>query len=436
MSKLISKLSQKIILVTRHNLFPYLLVIVLSIPAFSFFLKPGVYWNMHDDMQMIRQLEFEKCIFDGQIPCRWTPDLGYGYGYPLFNFYPPLPYIIGQVFRSFSFDFMTTVKLTAALQFVLAVVFMYLLVSSVFGRLGGILSALFYTYAPYHALNVYIRGAMNEAWASVFFPLIFYFSRKLILEKKIKYTLWLALSFSFLLLSHNPMVMTFTPILLVWCLFWILTQYNKKNSFLINLSKSKSIFFKLFLSGIFALCLSAFFTLPVLFETKYVSVETMFTGYYHFSAHFASILQLFFSNFWGDGGSIWGPNDGMSFMIGYLHWIVPILVAIGSLVYLIKTKKINYKISISLIFVAIGFFAAFMSHERSTFLWLLITPIQKVQFPWRFLNHSVFAFSFAVGVLPFLLQNLFKLKSSVIKILISLLILILFFLNKNYFFTI
>ena len=67
------------------------LLLVLIIPTFSFLIKPGLYWNMHDDMQLVRQLEMDKCLKDGQIPCRWTPDLGYGYGYPLFNFYPPLP---------------------------------------------------------------------------------------------------------------------------------------------------------------------------------------------------------------------------------------------------------------------------------------------------------------------------------------------------------
>ena len=57
---------------------------------------------------------------------------------------------------------------------------MYLLAENIFGPVGGLLSSVFYTYAPYHLVNIYIRGAMNEAWASVFFPLILYFIKKLI----------------------------------------------------------------------------------------------------------------------------------------------------------------------------------------------------------------------------------------------------------------
>jgi uncharacterized membrane protein len=170
----------------QKKYFWFVLSLIFTLPAVWFLFKPGVYWNMHDDMQMVRQLELEKCLNDGQIPCRWTPDLGYGYGYPLFNFYPPMPYLVGQVYRFFGFSFMNSVKATAITQIILSSVFMYLLASSVFGSVGGFIGAVFYTYAPYHALNIYVRGAMNEAWASVFFPLIFYFSRKLILDKKWK----------------------------------------------------------------------------------------------------------------------------------------------------------------------------------------------------------------------------------------------------------
>lgn len=417
----------------KQKFFPYILVIILSIPAFSFFFKPGIYWNMHDDMQMVRQLEFEKCLFDGQIPCRWTPDLGFGYGYPLFNFYPPLPSIIGQIFRTLQFNFVTTVKLTAVVQFILAACFMYLLVSSIFGPLGGIFSALFYTYAPYHALNIYVRGAMNEAWASVFFPLAFYYSRKLILEKKPKFIIGLGISFLCLLLSHNPMVLIFTPILVIWSAFWLITKFQKKLSIWQNIKKQFSVFLKLCLSAIIAFGLAAFFTIPTLIETKYVSIETMFNGYYHFSAHFVSLYQMFISNFWGDGGSIWGPNDSMSFMIGYLHWIVPILIIIVSLIQFFKTKKINSKILLSSIFIFIGFLTAFMCHERSTPIWFIFPIIQKVQFPWRFLNLTTFVFSLSIGVLPLILNKFLKLKNQFSYLIIGLISIVLFSLNIKYF---
>jgi len=405
---------------TKSRLFWPILVFICTIPAFAFLLKPG-YYNMHDDMQPIRQLSFELCLKDGQIPCRWSPDLGYGYGYPLFNYYPALPYAVGEIFRTFGFSFLNSIKLTAILQIILAALFMYLFSKEIFGKLGGFLSSIFYTYAPYHALNIYVRGAMNEAWASVFFPLILFFARRLILKNKIIYLIGLALSFSGLMLSHNPMVLTFTPILGICCLFWLIESKHFDYKHI----------FKLTISGLLAFCLSAFFTLPVLFESKLVQIETMFINYYHYSAHFASVYQLFISNFWGDGGSIWGPNDGMSFMIGYTHWLLPMIIIFTIVFISFKTKKINKNYVFPVILILMGLFAAFLSHERSTFLWQIFTPIQKVQFPWRFLNHTTFLFSLSMGVTPLILSKYLKLKPATI--IVGIIALIAFSTNINYF---
>lgn len=407
--------------------FPILLFI-LTIPAFFSLLKPG-YYNMHDDMQMIRQLEMEKCLKDGQIPCRWSPDLGYEYGYPLFNFYPPMPYIVGQVYRTFGLSFVTSAKMIAVTQIILSTLFMYLLASTIFGKIGGVFSALFYTYAPYHALNIYVRGAYNEAWAAVFFPLIFYFSYKLIKDNKFKNIIGIAIGYAGLFLSHNPMVLTFTPFFLAWCLFWLIA--DKKIIFSKKILKQLPLFLKFLFSGIFAISLTAFFTLPVLFETKYTQVESMFQGYYNWSVHFASISQLFFSNFWNDGPSVWGPNDGMSFMVGYLHWIIPLLIVLFSVYLLIKKKKLDQKIILSIFLSILGLLSIFMVHNKSTFIWQIFTPIQKIQFPWRFLNHTAFLLSLSVGILPFILKNNFNKKISII--FSSVTVIVLLILNLNFF---
>jgi hypothetical protein len=379
---------------------------------------------MHDDMQMIRQLQLEKCLQDGQIPCRWVPDLGNGYGYPLFNFYPPLPYIVGQSFRTLGFSFADSVKLATATQFVLASSFMFLLAASIFGNYAGLIAALFFNYAPYHALNVYVRGAMNEAWAAAFFPLIFYFSRKLILEKKTFDLVGLALSFCFLLLSHNPMALTFFPFLIIWCLFWILSKSK-------NITHIYDSFLKLAISGFLTLGLSAFFTLPVLLESKLVQIDTMFSNYYHFSVHFTSLYQLFISNFWGEGPSLWGPDDGMSFMIGYLHWIIPLLLFLLSLIMLIKTRKITQNLILFVIVFSSAFFTAFLTHERSNFLWQILTPIQKIQFPWRFLNLTAFFFSLSAAFIVVFLKN--KLPQKIFFSILSLTIVLLLIINTGYF---
>jgi len=375
-----------------------ILLIVLFIPAVWDLLKPG-YFPMHDDMQIFRLYEFDKCIKDGQIPCRWVPDGGYGYGYPLFQFYPPLPYYLAETFLLVGFNFFWSIKIVFILAFIISGLAMYLFAKKFFGKLAGIVAAVFYVYAPYHSVDIYVRGAMNEAWGMVWFPLILLYSYQLTLSTENKYQqslVKLALSSAGLLLSHNVMALILAPLLGLWLIFWL---FINKSWFRIK---------TIFLSGLLAVGLAAFFFIPVVLEGKYVHVETMTIGYFNYLAHFADLNQLFISRFWGYGGSTWGPNDDMAFPIGHLHWFFASLVLILAIIKFKKFKSISSMIF--LIFFS-GMIYLFLTHSRSVWFWDNLPLLYFAQFPWRLLAMVVFCFSFLVAALFFFLNNKSKIRS-------------------------
>ncbi|MBI4157553.1 glycosyltransferase family 39 protein [Candidatus Woesebacteria bacterium] len=391
------KFFQKIL--SRANFWPLVIVVFFGLLAGRTLLPSG-YFNMHDDLQMMRQLELEKCFLDLQIPCRWVPDMGYGFGFPLFNFYPPLPYLFGEVFRLVGFTFVVTVKLTFILSFVASGITMYFLAKEFFGKTGGVLSSVFYIWAPYHSVDVFVRGAMNEAWALAWFPLILWAGYSLVTGHKKQLTRWtitLALSWAALFLSHNLMVLIFTPIFGAWCLIFL---YREKKWERIK---------NLILAGLLTLGLSAFFTFPAVLEQKYVQVNTLIVGYYEYIAHFASLSQLLISRFWGYGASVWAEDDGMPFPVGHMHWILSLVIAAMALYGLWKTRRkksiIRNSSLIVLFFIAVGWLSTFMAHSRSTPIWQLLPPMKFVQFPWRFLTLSTLSFSFIVGALTLFIKN-------------------------------
>lgn len=404
-------------LIRLPNFLPILVVLIFGLLAGRALLFSG-YFNMHDDLQMMRQLEMEKCFLDRQIPCRWVPDMGYGFGFPLFNFYPPLPYLIGQGIRAVGFSFVDTAKLTFLLSFLVSGVTMYLLAKEFFGRFGGTVSSIFYIWAPYHSVDVFVRGAMNEAWALAWFPLILWTAYRLIKEKKkvLAWIIGLALSWFALLTSHNLMVLIFTPLFAVWCLIFVVKE------------KSLKSIPHLAISGILAFGLSAFFSLPAVLEQKYVQVETLIVGYYEYIAHFVSVGQLLFSRFWGYGPSVWGLEDRMPFQIGHLHWILSLVLIALILYKYLKTRKINNVLIVVGFFLLTGWFSAFMAHSRSTPIWLIIPPMKFVQFPWRFLTITTFSFSFIAGSIVLFIKN-----QKVLKVVAGLLVAGLLALNWNYF---
>ncbi len=360
-----------------------IILLVLSLPTFALMLKFGIF-TMHD-FHVFRQFEFSRCFADGVFPCRWSPDSGLGYGEPLFVFYGQFPYWLGQIFRTLAFSIIDSVKAVFILSLVGSGLTMFVLARRFWGNLGGLVSAVFYMYAPYRSVDVWVRGALPEALSFVFFPLLFYFLDRYLLLKKTKYLLFLSLTFALLIINHNLSTYMITPFLGFFWLFYAV--------------RSRSWFSALPLigAGLLSGLLAAFYLLPVLFENSLTTVTQTTQGYYNFQLHYATLHQVFISRFWGYGGSVWGPTDGLSFSVGQLHWILPLLIAAGLVIF----RKLRHPGTPLFFFcLAMGFFALFLTHGKSEFIWKLIPGMAFVQFPWRFLSPAVFFLSLAVGILP------------------------------------
>lgn len=368
-----------------------------------------------------------RCLEDFQIPCRWVPDMGFGNGFPLFNYYGVLPYYIGAVL-SYFFGYLGAAKALFLIPLIVGGLSMYFLGKEVFGKTGGLVSAVLYMFAPYRALDSYVRGAIAESFGIALVPLMFVFSLRIIRKKSVPNLIGFALSTGLFLLSHNIMTLYFVPLLLVWIVFWLIIE------------RSKNILYVL--AGlILGFGLSAFFLIPAFFEKSLVQTETLISLGLDFRAHYVGFGQLFFDNSWGYGASEYGPNDTISFQIGWPHWIVAVLTVVITAVVLVFKDKIKYlkifksdnltelkKLSFFVLLLSTVFIStAFLMHNKSTFLWESISLIQYSQFPWRLLSLTIFSVSLICGFL------IFVLKDKISLIVASLIIILTVVLNWDFF---
>ncbi|MBI2596845.1 glycosyltransferase family 39 protein [Candidatus Daviesbacteria bacterium] len=371
----------------------FLVGLVLSLSLlWPLFAAP--FFTHHDDVQVIRLFEMDKCFKDRQIPCRWVPDLGGLYGYPIFNYYAPLPYYFGEVIYSLTHNFILTVKIMFAFSFITSYIFMYLLAKKFWGKTGGSISAIFYAFAPYHAVDFYIRGAMGEMWGLMSFPAIFWAFANLAEKKSIKNLLIAAIFIGVIISSHNLSAMIFLPFSLVWIgLYYLKT---KSNLFL----------FYSFLSIFLGSLLVSFYLLPAIFEKNLVHLETTVGGYFSYTEHFKGFRKLFLDRFWGYGSSVrevpGGERDSLPYQIGWVHllgWVLALFTAY-------KLWHKNKWTSIVIIFSSVSILiAAFMINPRSLIIWRMIDSLKYLQFPWRFLLIITFFISFISGSLLLSLQN-------------------------------
>src|SRR3990170_110665 len=365
---------------TRKLLVEVAMVILLGIPAVWALVPPGFFFT-HDVIHVARIFAMDKILLtDLQMPPRWV-DL-FRYGEPTFSFYAPLPDIFGAFIHRMGLTFLDTTKLLFGLGILFSGVSMYLFAKDFFGKKGGYIAAVLYMYAPYHAVDVYVRGALSESWALVFFPLIFWTSYNCFTKKSYLWFLGTIFSLTGLFLTHNIMTLLFTPFLFV---FWMLLFFQ---------SKQKLAFMKkASLSFLLSFLISSFFLLPAFIEKSFVQ-NTLLTGqYFDFRGHFVGIGQFFRSS-WGYGGSVWGPEDGFSLQLGNMHIL---LGGVSFLVALLSFRKQKKRFFLLITFAAFFLVSLFMQHNKSTPIWLRIELLSFVQFPWRFLGLSIFFLSFLAG---------------------------------------
>lgn len=386
----------------------FVLLLLTTFIAWPIFL-PG-FFSHHDDLQVMRIFEMKRCLLDLQIPCRWVPDLGYGLGYPLFNYYGVFPYYIGAI-TSFFLGFIGSAKLLFFIAVSGAGLSMFFLAKELLGTYPALLAAILYMFAPYRALDIYVRGALSESFSIAIIPLIFYFAFKLISKNLPRFRIGLTLSFAAFLTSHNIMTLIFLPVICMVLFIWFW-----KRQFTVVKS--------LIVSMLLGFGLSAFFIIPAYWERNLVQIENLVRGEFDFRGHFVSLYQLFLDRFWGYGASFSGVGDTISFQIGWPHYFL----VIASIFTLFLTQRKNLRLfalylSLTLVFLV----SIFMTHVRSAFVWEQIDLLRFVQFPWRFLSIAIFSSSLIGGFLIYSLNNYLG------KITVVLLVALTVFLNWSYF---
>lgn len=376
------------------------LAIFMIVLACSWALLRPEFFRVHDYVHAARVVEMARALEDGHIIPRWSQNFGFGYGMPLFEFYAPLPYFIGAIFFLFGIPMILILKLLFIICNVMTAIGSYKLGKQLDGRVGGILLAVLVTLAPYRAVNLYVRGALSEAWGIMAIPWILY-GILLIYKKEISGWWIVTLATTALLLSHNLTSIIALPsigffILLVTGIS--LLQYNVKHKENLKLSlistlKPLSITFA---SLLIAVGLSAFYTIPAFSEKGYTKVEqAVTTGYFEYGLHFLYFRQFLMDD-WAYGGSSWGPDDDISFYFGSAQLLALMFAAITAGYILLssyKSKKLSKTSKYFFIIIVIGATALLtnllMTTEKTLFIWRAIPQLEFIQFPWRWLSAAI-----------------------------------------------
>lgn len=363
----------------------------------------GQFFTVHDTTHAARLVEMNRSLLGGEFPVRWSRNFGFGYSMPLFNFYAPLPYYLGQLPLLMGFDPIIAIKFLYIINGILAFLGMYLLGRKIWGMFGGLICAVMFSLSSYRAVDLFVRGAIGEAFAMVLIPFTFY-GIWLALEKKKSGVMILILSLAAILLSHNLTgLITFGMVVLIWLAKMVEFKSKQWGWQLLALVLSLSL----------ALGISSFYVLPAFFEKNLTRVDqTITVGYFDYHNHFLCASQ-FFKGEWKYGGSVPGCGDDISFSFGVVAWVIFSLASLSVL----RLGNRKQKVTSLIIFTGLVV-SLFMCIGRSVFIWDHVAILKYFQFPWRFLSFAHVFFAVFCGAIALWLT---KWRLSIVVIILLLL---------------
>ncbi len=226
-----------------------------------------------------RLVEFEHLLQHGVWFPRWATDLGYGYGYPLFNYSPPLTYYLGALFGALGLNDANSLLAVYAAGWLLAVSGAYRLARERGSAAAGLIAAAAYGLAPYLYFNALARGALPETLGLGLLPWMLWASYRLTLRPSRGLFLLCALLYASLVITHLLTALLAAPLIL---LFWLIASTGEasadRNQALSEPPRRllRPYFpitnYRLPLTLLLALGLSAYFLLPAVLETRLVQI--------------------------------------------------------------------------------------------------------------------------------------------------------------------
>ena len=101
------------------------------------------------------------------------PEWGFGYGYAVLSYYPPLGYYLLELWHLLGANYIVAYKIGYTLVILGAGLASYGLGAAVFNRAAGVVISLAYIYNPYFLSDIYRRAALAESLGLAVAPWVF-----------------------------------------------------------------------------------------------------------------------------------------------------------------------------------------------------------------------------------------------------------------------
>jgi len=291
---------------------------------------------------------------EGTIWPRWGAKFAFGYGEPVYIFYPPLSIALGALCLKV-FGGGTAPIAFCYLTLLLAGWNMRSFARDFTDEAGAWIAGCAYAANPYFILCVWIRNSFAELLAAAIFPLVVKYTLKLKTRRDFAR---LALAYAAIWFTNFPAAVIATYALVVLLVVQSIAERRWKR--LIRGATAMAL----------GVGVAAWTILPAWYEQRWVKIDWVYSGYNLYWKHWL----------WGGGAD---KDD-----VDFTHWMTMVavsLIALGLAAALARLVQRDRVQDSHLAILALWLISAMMMFSVSRFVWAVASLLGNVQFPWRWM---------------------------------------------------
>jgi len=334
---------------------------------------PIAYFGIPSGKDLPQHFQFANAYYEsltsGDGFPSWSARENFGYGSIGIRFYPPMAYYVLATFRIICGNWFDAAWLSFAFWMFLGCGGVYFWARCWLNEKYSAVAAVFYAVAPYHLNQLYISFIYADFAGAAILPYCFAFQTKIFQHGKNSDVLGLAFFYAILILTHLPSAIIGSICLAVYALILL----EKKNAVR-----------QIFKSGIAAflgLAASSYYWLAMATEMSWLNHagENYQSGHYYFGNRFFPTYIFSVAH-----------DIKESLFLGDIFIAFGLLFLATALIYIFYRRRHasenNKEAKLYRTVLPLGLFAVFMFTPLSYPVWKIITPLQKIQFPLRFMS--------------------------------------------------
>jgi hypothetical protein len=353
-----------------------LVVIVAGLMAAEL-MRPGVQNYRDALMSVYRVFELDQAWQRGVLYPRISPNLNFGLGAPLFQFYPPLAAYGALILYKLGLGFVAATKGMIAIGLLAGGLGVYGYVRWLTSkRLGAATAAVLFLLSPYVLLTTYERGAAAESLALALLPWLVWALHRLLDDRRFWVTSVAALLVAATMLAHNITALFVLPAVLAYL---AILAAAGRNSLALG---------RIGLAFTLGLGLSAFYWLTALAELRYTRAETMMLeGAYDVTNGLVPASRLVQAAW----VAIYSGDD--RFRLGLLMFVYG-LIGVVSVPWQDRRLRLN-----AALLAAAWVVILLLQLRPAAVFWEQMPFVRFVQFPWRLYGLAAFCSAVLLGML-------------------------------------